>query len=421
MRQTGVFVVRSGRTVALRLCVALGVLSLGGCDSEQRGDSFSVYSTDRSGVNLVTNRGRFPSEPVSWWIPPEPDMRIHGEAPEIGGFFRVRSAIRLRSGTFVVLNAGGKEVDFIRPNGTPIKIVTASGHGPREFRQALQMAAHPNGGVGLWDANLGRILVLDSIGEVVNSTDLSQAGNMDEYWGTNWVWGGLRGVLSDGSFLMVRPLPIAPLPSQPDGVRQRYVPELYSPIGSLIHRFDTLRGPPQVPRPGNPRPMLRPFHQDPIVRVSGQQVFVADPETAEIRVYSVGGDLVRVVRRENPDLAVDGEGISWFIDFQLSPLEPGPERRAIRENLEGLPYPDLFSPFQALVVSSDGRILVQEPGGCREGIFCWVFYDRNGRFDGRVDIPHLMVVEQLDRNTVVGLNYRSMGEPEVVLYRLEER
>jgi hypothetical protein len=106
---------------------------------------------------------------------------------------------------------------------------------------------------------------------------------------------------------------------------------------------------------------------------SSDQAFVTDEGRGyEIRIFGPDGTLERMIRKESEPVRISDE-------FKAKTLKPLPE--PMHKNAH---FPDFHTPYQSLVASNDGRLLVMtyEPGE-RPGEFLFDIFDKDGALIGR--------------------------------------
>jgi hypothetical protein len=117
--------------------------------------------------------------------------------------------------------------------------------------------------------------------------------------------------------------------------------------------------------------------------------------------------------------------------MQMWSKRTGAEREAERRRMRAEPYPEILSPYSAIIAASTGELWVREadltgaPGcWCLAGLPTvpskWSVFDAGGRWLGDVAMPPMMIPLEIGADYVLG---RSRGEDEVphaVMYRLEK-
>jgi len=143
------------------------------------------------------------------------------------------------------------------------------------------------------------------------------------------------------------------------------------------------------------------------VALFDDQVYVADNDRFEVRVYSPRGAPVRFVRLLRPNVPVTADDLARYREERLAGEEDENNRRSLRRLLDAMPFPDTYPAFDRLVVDEVGNLWFAEYPRVRATRGAYTVFDATGRLLGTVRMsPGIRVVE--------------IGDDYVLGYRLDE-
>jgi hypothetical protein len=302
-----------------------------------------------AGVEVVLNRkdpfrssrdGPFALEEVT-----RIDTEREARMPEILGF-DVDSA-----GDIFVLGWYIGEGGFILKfdaDGRFLKSFGRKGQGPGEFENPHHIAVGSNDRLLITDLARGLVSEFAKDGTYVGTQPLEKAVRIGAGPRDTWIAQSVDQKL------------------EMDKIQMTWSARLLDSTLNEIKELDSLR----VGMSGSdfrfPEPLL-------CWSASSDQAFVADEGHGyEIRVFRSDGTLQRLIRKESAPVRVSDE----FKAKILKPL-PEPMHKAAH-------FADFHTPYQSLVASDDGRLLVMtfEPGD-RPGEFLFDVFDKDGAWIGR--------------------------------------
>ena len=271
------------------------VVTTSSCGAESRPTPAVVL--DSAGVQIVEH-GPFPDGLATWSLAELPEAVIgsQGEEDLAHQFTQVRGAVRLSDGRIVVGDWGSREARYFDREGNHLLTVGGSGEGPGEIRtlynidrvlgDTLVIDGWPigsrywfdehgafirNQALGPWfPGMLGRTLPDGSL--ILDTYEFGSYGNTLETWAAN------------GPDDDIRPAGVVELVSR-DGSR---VDTLAPILGEWWHKTGQLRV--------NFAMHALPFTPIGLVAWSTDRVFIGHTERPEVRVYSLSGSLVRLIR-----------------------------------------------------------------------------------------------------------------------------
>ncbi|MEX0894054.1 MAG: hypothetical protein WEB88_17930 [Gemmatimonadota bacterium] len=392
----------------LALALAFTLLA---CAAEDTSRWTGATVRDSAGVTIVENAGVYPVRDADWSVSATPLARVDGDPGDGGGLYRFLGAIRLPSGTLVVNQAGGTELLFLRADGSRVRTLEASGSGPGEFRRLglWSVVPAPDGGVAALDIELGKVLVLDSVGHFVRELSLERGPGQPR----------LHGVLPDGSFVVT----YSGASELRDGVSRRAIDVArHAADGTLAGVLETFqgRGSYSVLLDGRRLNPPVPLEAEPTIGVAGDAIHVNDGRSGEIRVYTAHGTLSRIVRRTNPARAVTDADIDTYTEDLVGVQGSPADRVAVRMMLASAPRPTEQPAFYQMVVDGDGYLFTTEPG-CPDRLVCWNVYDPEGSFISALDVPQGTGILQVGSDYLLGLTFPEVSVPVLTIHALQRR
>jgi len=305
--------------------------------------------TMEGGVEVVFNRAEPFRSGQDGPFALEEIMRIDSEKetriPDIFGFdvdaagkvFVLRWYIG--EGDFVVkFDAGGR---FLKSFGR-------KGQGPGELENPHHIALGRDDRLLITDLGRGLVTEFDKDGTFIGTHPLERASRAGPGPGDTWIT-----LAIDQKYEM-------------DKIQMTWSARLLDSTFKEIRELDSLKA--QMSRSDFrfPEPLL-------CWSASSDRAFVANEGHGyEIRIFGPDGTFERMVRKESAPVPISDE-------FKAKMLKPMPE-----EMRKAVQFPEFHTPFQSLVASDDGRLLVMtfEPGD-RPGEFLFDVFDKDGALIGR--------------------------------------
>lgn len=374
----------------------------------------SAYvEADSAGVQTITYT-RMPGVPTL--VPDSATLVGLGDNPE---FERVGGAAFFPDGNILVADAVGARVLLYSGTGTLFWSLGRPGAGPLEFRNLA--LARPLGvdSIVTYDRDLKRVMVFDTAGRTVRSVTLAPAGD-----------GGSPeaiGLLADsGGSILVR--------IEKAGV-SREVPAGIHPLPVALWRYgrngkptgpilEGLAGPEWVKIESPPTILPRPYRDGVLVAATATRIHVADPATATIRTYGLGGGLIRRVVLPIRPAPMSADRIAAWREEQLEPVRRSGDAERLAETtrlLDQVPLPERLPGFRRLFVTADDRLWLEEypaPGSARQR---YLVLDTAGLIVGRAEAPERAMVYDA-RGELVLVRWRdSTDRDHVRVHRLEPK
>jgi len=384
-----------------------------GCESPA-GRIDVVTVRDSAGVHIVENLR--PTWTAPWHVDPEPILTIgsaEGDPDQV--LDQVSGAVKLSGQRIVVANGGQLELLFYDSSGNLTRRVGRRGGGPGEFESLEWLARYGTDSILALDVQNQRVSYFDAEGNFGRSVRLLSNAQIP--------FPRAVGFFGDGSMLATRGL--YQLGGDPP-IRVERTPEplfRISPDGEDAAEVGMFPGIERVVVPTGPGGRFerrrRPFGRETSFATAGDRFYAADNERYEIRVYTVTGQLLQIVRKQSTRRAISGADVRALEDSILRVASEA-NRHQLLVLIDRLPpHPETYPACAAeLHVDADRHLWVREstPLGSQESV--WSVFSSEGELLGAVELP--VRVRLLD----VGIDYllvlrRDAFDVEYVeLYRL---
>jgi hypothetical protein len=337
---------------------------------------------------------------------PQLPWQLTGFVVEFGGsereqarpLYQITGATRLASGQVVVASAGTHELRFYGTKGGAVNVRGRAGQGPGEFQSLMWVGGLPGDSVAAWDPGLGRMSVFDSIGRFVRAFAPS---------GLRGIFPQVQGVLQDGRVILAVGGDALPAPGR--ALRDTLTYLVLSTAGTVADTLGHFLGTELIALRDPAGGMLirpLPFGRRSMTAVRGEQVYVNEGNSYEIRAYVPGRGLRAIVRADHPPLQVTAADIQAYRQ-QLVTLGAGADAEANRKQeqlLKEAPYPASMPPIASLVLDSDGNLWVQEtqrPGDF--GASRWAVFTPEGEALGTLRLPRDLRIFEIGTDWILGM------------------
>lgn len=310
--------------------------------------------------------------------------------------FEVQGAARLSDGRIVVANAGTHELRFYSGTGEHLRTVGGEGGGPGEFQNIRTLAGLEGDSLLVYDWGQRRVSMFDATGAFVRSFTP----------GAETEFPNVRGVLSDGSLLAS--LAVSFGAAGPRTGIHRAAPTYvrYDRTGALL---DTVGAFPSAPMyldvhedGGGVSFTSAPFAPSSEVEARGDRVYYGPGDRYQLRVYSLRGELLRLIRRDAPNRPVTAEDIERFKQAELEEASDDNWRHRLEQMLAEMPFPATMAAYGSIEVDALGDVWVEvffAPGDeqPRRDVF-----DPAGRYLGTVEAPSRFTIYEIGDDYVLG-------------------
>ena len=340
-----------------------------------------------------------------WRLSSEPKLEIGSRSGEVAYTWgSVVGVTRLVSGQIVVVDQVNRELSWYDSTGKHERTVGGQGEGPGEFLGTMPPLKCSADSVFIWDPGLGRITVFDShgtYGRILRDSSLNREPTQTSGWRFD------RIACNSGKvFAMTFASPnMGPLREGPTQVDVRLLVVREGEEGIVLGPF-----------PGDDRYILRgnlfpqPLGKKTQIAIGSSRVFVGTAEAFQVRVFSLDGQEVGIIRDDVTPIAVTDDVIDAF-------LATYPEdRRAMWSSIQ---YPDYLPSYSSLLVDPDGCLWVEEyrlPGQNRSK---WRVYDIDGNLESTLVLPQGFQLYEVGTDYALGVRKDELDVEYVQLYALE--
>ena len=369
-RQGAVGPVARGATL---LAVLMVSFSLPACDRSEPGDPAGTAAgfavRDSAGIEIVENH--FPVYPPErfWRMDMEPEIVLGGSDRWLAGdsahlIWRVSGLALLEDGRVAVLSRGNRQLYLFEPSGELSRVMGGAGWGPGEFGEPAELQYLSPDTLAVWDSWFGPVSYFDTDGDLIRtrSVDLGKV-----IAGANRVTSESRRIpLVDGSFVTIvsrGDVPLRPLVGtafrQPIEILRVDREYAARSLGVWEGREVVAMDVRIQNRPG--RWPLSIF-SDVFLAVGADPaaIYVAEGTKDEIRQFSLGGKLARIIRRSTAPLPVSDEGHRAWLTYLATAQGLG-GRDLVEPLLRATPRRDFHPPSQACLWTP--RDTCGSPGG----------------------------------------------------------
>ena len=347
-----------------------------------------------------------------WNIEESPSVAI-GASPATPGaaLHQVHDAVRLPDGSIVVADGGlgAARVARFGPDGGFEDLLGGSGDGPGEFQWITSLGYLRGDSLFVFDAQAQRLTILGTGGAV------RRTSNVQAEAGTGRV--RLRTLVPmTGGFWTWRELGRPRWGGTPEILYDTIAVGVADPSLRSFEALAALPGPMSTTVEVDGRRILGlpAFAPYPSVVTWGRCVFVTPGSTASISVYSIEGELVRVLEGPGGARPVTQEHLDALLAHRLQRAPPGDEsairrRHAEAASMSELPY------YHQMVVDDWGHVWLQEYAPPRGLGSRWYVMSQTGELLGEVDWPEKIDVHAIGPAGVLGRTRGALDEEHIEL------
>lgn len=393
----------------LHLTALVFALTAAACQPDQYSPStLTTHVRDSADIEIVENPRPAHGSRLGW-VAPKPSLTIgtrEGDAPYL--LFRVRDAMRLPDGRFVVADQGSNELRVFDASGIHSATWSREGEGPGEFTQLAGIAPWPGDSLLARNARPQGFTVFDLRGNVGRTFGLPRADRV-----TFAVPLGLRGILVSGA--------------DSEAVSSSVATELveYEIRDGEGHHSAALgvfpgRQSYSASMLGTDITMLLPFSPSIAAASWGELVVVAPNRRYEIRAFGPDGTLQRIVRRQHaPVHTTPAYREAFFREFLrergFSPEVASSEEEAleqVRQTMGEIPLPETLPAFATVLTDAADHLWVQEfrildgefeiPGQETSAGPLWTVFAPDGHVLGFVETPPGLHIYEIGTDYILG-------------------
>lgn len=303
------------------------------------------------------------------------------------------SAVELTNGTIVVNEF--TQLKFFSRAGVVLRTAGRKGSGPGEFTQTREVCVLRGDTLLVIDYSDGRLSLWDDQGRHVRT--LMRPGFIP-----------LNACSADGTVIVRDPTLIS-------SVDRFGTPQFeYLQLGldgRIIRRLGALPA----------EKYTGPIFREPVILPHGQDLYVSDARTFELRVHRLGGRLVRIIRVSEPATAISEGEWRTLVDGMIPRSLVGDQRESLRSRILGQGRPAAFPAFRRVQLDPVHRTWVQDYKRPTR----WTVFDSAGTLRGQVELASLgltapelvrvsadhIVVRNRDTDGAVHLSWYSIRDP----------
>ena len=396
-------------TRAALMTAAAFFLSACGSDAPS-GPTFTVR--DSAGIAIVENRGELAADGGGWTISPEPTLEIGAmEGDEAYLLFRVWGATRLSDGRIAVANNRAPDVRIFDAEGRHQHTFGRRGEGPEDFNSPVLMGRLPGDTLVVVDRLLRRInLYHPDEGFIRGATAVPE---IQGYLLT-------EGMFSSGSVLIQRSVWTEEMPN---GLFR--FPTQYRSValdGSLEHDFgefpgdETIYSAREVEGGAMTMSSGRPFGKSPQAAVGGDRFFFGSQDAYEIQIWSQGGTLTHLIRRDKPPPPVTDAHVAAVMEEMIDEADDTDQTRQFRRMFREAPIPDLHPAYGYLYADALGYLWVEEYRLPGDETRVTTIFDPEGRMVGSVILPKRFQIYEIGADYLLGRWVDELGVERVRVY-----
>ena len=403
--------------MARPICTAvLAVAALAACGGRERDLGPGASVRDSAGVAIVRNTAPAWGADSAWRVGDTALVVIGGgNGVRVG---RVADVVRTGSGAIAVADGDAQVVRVYDLSGRLLRTLGRRGSGAGEF-QAIDWLAPAADSVLAFDLVARRVTMFGAPTRVRTASLPGVEGAITAPLGR----------YGDGTLLIAAGDPTFPFQGDEGSVRHDSVTLIRATAeGEAIdtiarvswgESFGVAIG------EGDRRflaPMPRPFGPRASAVVVGEDVVVGEGKRNELKVYGVGGGLVRSIRRERDPLPVTPDAIAAFREARRrDSAERGLQAEvdaAMVAALDQAPWPERLPAFDEVLADADGNLWVLDYGVRRDQPGTWNVFSVEGRWLATVTTPARFRVEQVGRDWILGVGRGPGAEEGVRMYRI---
>lgn len=408
------------RTTPAVSCLTLAAMLLTcGCE-EGLPERAGVVVRDSSGVSILEVPGRDLEGLPTWDVASEPMVSIgavEGEAPYLFG--RISDAALLETGEIVVLDHMTQDVRVFTPEGEFVRSFGGFGSGPSEFQVATELWPQTGSRFAIYDWRLSKIVTFDVQAGVESVASLRDPQCPPLAIPSECV---VMGILSDGSIVTANTAQVQSLGPMASNEARTYPPRLRRLgvwNGAEVLGLDAFRsvGATHLEHDdGWIWFVPTAFATSTEFTIGGSRVLIAANDTYELRYWSLGGSLDRIVRVDRQPVSLSEEQLAPFRRWAAS--EEAEAR--VGYYLDRVSLPSEVPQFGAMRLDAEGRTWLADYAPDEEFFpteeISWTVLSREGVPIGRVTTGPPWNVMDIGSTSLLVLQEDDLGVQRVAVF-----
>lgn len=400
--------VRLNQYVCSRLAlILLSVTAIPSCDLHGTADRSGPAAAHPVSVELEWDAGQL------WEIDRQPAFELGSGRDGGPTFHKIDDVVTLKDESLLVVDRGNMELLRYTRRGGYLSTLGRMGFGPGEFRTFAGILSLDPETILVFDPALPRFTTLRLDGEVVAADRVE----IPESAGFSLDNLRLTRALDANRMLLV-----------PSGVviwRRRVAGSFREAFPLVVYRrtgkFAGPFGPSwAIEMWGDERTSIAiPFGRRTVTASRDSLVYVADTQSGRIEAWDANGLLVREFVIANTPALLTGDIIESWLDERTRPVRDPSSRRAYRDWLKRLPFPERLPHFDDLKVDASGRLWlrsVRQPRG--DDSQTWTILNPGGTPVAKIDLPKQLQLEEIHEDRILGVWTDSLGVETVRAYAL---
>jgi hypothetical protein len=382
----------------------------------------SVVTRDSAGIEIIESLAPEWTDASAWRIAADPSVEIglvEGKPEYL--FSNIEGAAFLADGRIAVADRGSSQLRFFTESGTFERFVGGPGDGPGELGYIRGLGRCGADSLYVFEIDYQNV-VFGPAGEYVREARPYGQSTLDRrpyalrcarngYYAAVG-WEDLTGPPRIGLYRAdAKAWILAPAHSAPTEIIGG-IPEsglvLVAELGTVLssERLGTERG---------SRP--HPFGRATRIAMTPTAIYMGSGEASEIRRFSLGGLLDRIVRWSGPDLSIRDADIEAYRAAQLANVSAA-DRPALERSLRELPMPPALPAFERIETDAEGNLWVQQfqrPGQAEHE---WTVFDPRGVWLGSIELPARLEVTDISGDAILGIARDDLGVERIHAYAL---
>jgi hypothetical protein len=161
-----------------------------------------------------------------------------------------------------------------------------------------------------------------------------------------------------------------------------------------------------------------PFEPRAVYATEGEYLHYGSSLTYEIRTFTMGGDLVRIIRTRDENVPVTQNLIDAYKDASLARITDPATLRSMEARWAVTPWPETLPAYADLMADAESNLWVADylaPGDEQPR---WRVFDPEGRMLGTIETPIGFTIHEIGSDYLLGVERDELDVEKVVIYRL---